>query len=134
VTDASSGTSYTVKAVKVDDPAQLAAGACTLGAGSKVDGAEFTVTGVSGQANEAADLDAALHGSNGQVYAGTDNTCDPLTKGTDFQGGHITLTTGQAETGWVPFIVPDGVRITAVSWTPGWGSGGTSATWAVQGS
>jgi len=60
--------------------------------------------------------------------------CDPLTKGTDFQGGHITLTTGQAETGWVPFIVPDGVRITAVSWTPGWGSGGTSATWAVQGS
>jgi hypothetical protein len=87
--------------------------------------------GCPGQANEAADLDAALYG-NGQVYAGTNNACDPLTKGTDFQGGHITLTTGQAETGWVPFIVPDGVRITAVSWTPGWGSGGTSATWAVQ--
>jgi hypothetical protein len=71
MTDDSSGTSYTVEAVRVQDPAQGANEFATPGPGHYFVGVEFTVTSVASQVNEAADLDAAVQGSNGQVYSGT---------------------------------------------------------------
>jgi hypothetical protein len=92
--------------------------------GQHLAGAEFRVTGVTGDSSDDANLDAVAVGGNGQLYS---PSFDGLAAGTDFDSGDWNVQPGATETGWVAFTVPNGVSITSIQWAP---PGTTSpATW-----
>ena len=129
----STGTAvYDVTASQVLDPASLQAGDTfdAPPAGQHLVGVEFKIAGVSGTDSDAADNDAVVQGSNGQLYQ-ADVLGGQLAAGTDFDGGQFSTSPGSSEVGWEAFAIPNGGTIRAIQWTPSSGSGGTTVTWTA---
>jgi len=126
VTDDTSGWSYSVTLVKILDPAQPSDSFNTAGAGKRLVGAEFKLTGITGNAQDDSNNDAAMQGADSQLYS---PVFDTLAAGTNFDSGNFSLRPGSTEIGWVAFEVPDGVKVAEVQWNPS--LTGSPATWVI---
>ncbi len=125
-TDSTDGWSYSATLVKVVDPAEPDNSFDAADAGKRLVGAEFKLTGISGNAQDDANNDAVVQGSDGQLYQPTFNG---LAAGTNFDSGSFSLRSGVTEIGWVAFEVPDGVKVTDVQWNPSLSGG--AVTWVI---
>ena len=128
ITDNTDGWSYSVTLVKILDPAQPDNSFDAASAGKRLVGAEFKLTGITGNAQDDSNNDAAVQGSDSQVYSPTFAT---LAAGTNFDSGDFNLRPGSSEVGWVTFEVPDGVKVAEVQWNPS--LTGSPATWVISG-
>lgn len=120
-------TIYQVTMTQVVQQAQLGPGGSLTHSGYHVAGAQFTVTGKSGQTSDNANRAASAVGSNGQSYT---SEFDTITAGTNFNSGDVKVSAGQSMNGWVSFELPPGVNIASVQWHPGVG-GEATTTWTV---
>ena len=127
-TDSTDGWSYSATLVKVLNPAQPDDSFDAADGGKHLVGVEFKLTGVSGNAQDDANSDAAIQGSDSQLYSPVFNG---LAAGTNFNSGDFSLTPGSTEVGWVTFELPDGVKVAQVQWDAG---GGSPVTWVITGS
>lgn len=127
ITDSTDGWSYSATLVKVLDPAQPDDSFDAADSGKRLVGAEFKLTGISGNAQDDANNDASVQGSDGQVYS---PSFSGLATGTNFDNGDFSLRPRSAEIGWVTFQVPDGVKVTEVQWDPS--LSGSPATWVIS--
>lgn len=84
-------------------------------AGEHYAGTVFKVTGNAGSASSDALNDAAVIGSNDQVYQPAMFATVPGFTG--FNDGVFNVTSGESETGAVAFTLPDGVSISKVQWS-----------------
>jgi hypothetical protein len=98
-------------------------------AGKHLAGAEFKIHAVSGTAEDDANNDANLQGTNDQTY---ESAFETLASGTNFSNGDYHVPAGETAVGWVSFEVPDSVHIAKVQWTPSSGFSGTEAEWTVK--
>jgi len=126
ITDDTDGWSYSVTLVKILDPAQPSDSFNTAGAGKRLVGAEFKLTGITGNAQDDSNNDAAMQGADSQLYS---PVFDTLAAGTNFDSGNFSLRPGSTEIGWVAFEVPDGVKVAEVQWNPS--LTGSPATWVI---
>ena len=127
ITDNTDGWSYSVTLVKILDPAQPDNSFDAASVGKRLVGAEFRLTGITGNAQDDSNNDAAVQGSDSQVYSPTFAT---LAAGTNFDSGDFNLRPGSSEVGWVTFEVPDGVKVAEVQWNPS--LTGSPATWVIS--
>ena len=97
-TDSADGWSYSATLIKVLDPAQPDNSFDAADSGKRLIGTEFKLTGISGSAQDDANTDAAIQGSDSQVYPPVFNG---LAAGTNFNNGAFSLTQGSTEVGWV---------------------------------
>ena len=119
-------TVYDVTLDQVDQHASLGQYETLTNGDDHVTGAEFTITGKTGQTTDDADSDAVAVGTDGQDYTAS---FDTITDGTNFNHGDFNVGPGQAVKGWVAFELPPGVSIASIQWSPG--LGGQTATWTV---
>jgi hypothetical protein len=114
---------YKLTLIKIDTSAQGTDGA-TPQPGTHFIGAEFTVTGVSGndQGLDVAAADASVLASDNTEYSGVTGVditagigLDEIDMGVN-NGGGFDPAPGASQTGWVAFQVPNGVSVTAVEW------------------
>ena len=126
LTDSTDGWSYTVTLVKVLDPAEPDNSFDAADSGKRLVGAEFKLTGVTGTDQDDANSDAAIQGSDSQLYS---PTFSGLAAGTNFNSGEFSMRPGVTEVGWVTFEVPDGVKVAQVQWNPS--LIGNPATWVI---
>lgn len=120
-------TTYQVTMTQVLQQAQLGPGGSLTHSGYHVAGAQFTITGKTGQTSDNANRAASAIGSNGQRYT---SEFDTITAGTNFNNGDVSVSAGQSMNGWVSFELPPGVTITSVQWQPGV-TGEATTTWTV---
>jgi hypothetical protein len=128
-TDSADGWSYSATLVKVLDPAEPDNSFDAADSGKRLVGAEFKLTGITGKAQDDANIDAAIQGSNSQLYS---PTFSGLAAGTNFNNGDFSLTPGSTEVGWVTFELPHGVKVAQVQWDPSFS--GSPVTWVITGS
>jgi hypothetical protein len=128
-TDSDDGWSYSATLVKVLDPAEPDNSFDGADSGKRLVGAEFKLTGITGNAQDDANTDAAIQGSNSQLYSPEFNG---LAAGTNFNNGDFSLTPGSTEVGWVTFELPHGVKVAQVQWDPSFS--GSPVTWVITGS
>ncbi len=83
--------SYSVTLTRVDEHATLDQYSQLRAHGDHLAAAEFTVTGSTGQAQDDANNDAGVIGSDGQVY---DPATAGVTEGTDFSSGVFSVSPG----------------------------------------
>lgn len=119
---------YRVKLTKVDAHAELGPYETTDNPKAHMEAARFTITGITGQAN-----DDAL--SNALGITGSTDTITPslndVTDGGTFNAGSWNVGPGQSVSGWVPFEVPPGQHLASVQWVPDAGMGSATATWRI---
>ena len=125
----SDGTSYDITLVKVLDPAQGANEFSTPEQGKRFVGAKFTVKTTAGTVSENANNNAAIQGSDNQMYT---SDFSEISAGTNFNNGDIHLRKGGSVTGWVTFQVPQNVKVTSVQWSPESGFSNAVATWTMK--
>lgn len=125
----SSGDAYHVTVIKVLDPATGADSFTMPDKGKRFVGVVLTVRGVSGNADDDADNNTTLIGSNGQTYT---SDVDQIAGYTDFNFGEFNVSPGQVSTGAVTFQVPTGVRVERIQWDASGGFGGQPATWVIH--
>jgi hypothetical protein len=113
--------------VKVTDPAAPDNSFDAAPAGQHLVGVMIKVRGVSGTSTSDAN-NTVVSGSNGQTYQ---FSFSGLAGCTNFNGGDFTVTPGESQVGCVAFAVPNGVKITQVSYVAPVGMGETSAIWKV---
>jgi hypothetical protein len=123
------GTAYTIKLVKVADPATGANEFYTPDVGKRFVGAEFVLTETAGTLSDDANNDASVQGGDGQMYT---PDVSSISAGTNFNSGMINLHPGKSVTGWVAFQVPSGVKVSNVQWTPSSGFSDVTCTWTVS--
>jgi hypothetical protein len=124
-----SGDTYRVTLVKVIDPAQGADEFSTPDNGKRFVGIAFKIKALKGSPqDEDANNDAAIVGSNGQVYSAD---FDDIAGYTNFDNGTIHVAQGDTQTGSVTFQVPDKVKVAEVQWTASGGFGAT-VQWDVR--
>jgi hypothetical protein len=97
-------------------------------AGDQLYGAEFKITGDTGNSSDDANSDAIANGSNSQVY---DFTANGLAAGTNFNNGEFNVAPGQTSIGWVAFELPASVKVATVQWSPDSFGDGPLGTWTV---
>ena len=97
--------------------------------GKRFVSAVLTITGVSGTAQDDANNDATLNGSDHQVYQ---PDFDSIAGYTNFNSGDFSVSPGTSQIGAVTFQVPDGVTVTSVVWANSSGFGGGTATWTIH--
>lgn len=119
---------YDVTLVSVAEPARAASEYLAPTAGHHFAAAEFRVTAVT-EVDENSNTNATVIGSNDQQYT---SSVMEVAEGTNFASGSIRLQPGGSLVGWVPFEIPDGVRVAKVRWSPGAGFGGRGAEWTVN--
>jgi hypothetical protein len=117
---------YQVTLTQVLQQATLVPYSSLTHSGYHVAGAQFTITGKSGQTSENSNGSAVAIGSNGQSYT---SEFDHITAGTNFNSGDVNVAAGQSLNGWVSFELPPGTTISSVQWKPG--IGGQAVTWTV---
>lgn len=97
--------------------------------GDELLAADFAITGRGpGQLDEAPALSADLIDASGQQYQPA--TIDQVAAGPELPG-EVTAGTGETRTGWVPFTIPAGTRITEVEWQASSGIGNATAKWVT---
>jgi hypothetical protein len=117
---------YRVTLDKVDQDAQLGAYQTPDNPSDHMAAAEFTVTGVTGQASDDVNSDAvALDGDTSVLQASFDDVSD----GGNFNSGTWSVGPGETQSGWAAFEVPSGQKVTAVQWQADDGFGGSSGQW-----
>jgi hypothetical protein len=101
----------------------------TAPTGDHLAGAEFRITGVSGNSTDDANNDAQVNGANSQVYQ---PGLESLASGTNFNNGDFNVAPGVTQVGFVSFEVPNGTSVATVQWSAD-GFMGSSApgTWTV---
>jgi hypothetical protein len=122
----SSGKVYSVTLLKVVNPATGSGQFNEPSAGDHLVAAVFRITGIKGTSSDDSNLDASLTGGNGQVYEPVFNAVNGYT---NFNAGDFDVTPGQSETGAVTFQLPNGVSVTNIQWTVGFGN--STGTWTV---
>lgn len=129
ITSTTDGTSYDVTATRVLSHARGSDEFETPDAGNYFVGVRFKITGGSGFSKDDANNDAAVMGSDGQVY---EPDFSSLAAGTNFNSGEFKVSAGQTQIGWVTFQLPQGVKVSSVQWSPDSGlSDQPPATWTV---
>jgi hypothetical protein len=88
--------------------------------------AKIKVTGVTGHAQDDANLDAVAHGSNSQVYQ---PSFDDVAAGTNFSAGDFDVEPGQSVIGYVSYEMPNSATITSLTWNSN--LQGKIVTWTV---
>lgn len=118
-----SGDTYRVTLAKIIDRAQGADQFTTPDHGNRFVGVVFTITALSGSPqDEDANNDAAVIGSNGQIYT---PDISSITGYTNFTNGQINVAQGEKVKGAVTFQLPIGVKVTRVQWSAASGFGST---------
>jgi Protein of unknown function (DUF2510) len=118
-TDNVDGYVYKVTLLKIDPNAQ-GQGGLTPDPGTYFLGAEFSVTGVSGDdgGNESAAYDATVIGSDDKTYPGQPvDIADGTNLDETYSTGGFDPAPGASVTGWVTFELPNGVSATAIEWS-----------------
>lgn len=105
-----------VELLRVEDPATPANSFESAPAGSRLVAVELSIWSFKGSQTDDANSTTAIQGSNGQVYS---PSFDDVAGCTDFNYGTFNVTAGDPhEVGCVVFEVPDGVKVTTVTYTP----------------
>jgi hypothetical protein len=124
-----SGDTYQVTLVKIIDPGQGADQFIVPDPGNRFVGVVFSITALSGSPQgEDANNDAAVLGSNGQVYTAD---FDRIAGYGNFEVGMIHAAQGDTVVGAVTFQLPQFVMVMEVLWTANGGSGST-VQWDVS--
>jgi hypothetical protein len=119
-------TTYTVTAIKVDQHSALTPYDTLTNPSDHLAAVEFKISGVSGQSQDNANLDAAvLTGNTQQVSSALNDTPN----GGNWNYGDFSVAAGQSASGWVTFELPPGQSVASVMWTPGFS--GDTGTWTV---
>lgn len=119
--------SHTVTLIKFLPNAQPDNSFDAAPAGSRMVGAEFKITGVTGISTDDANSNAVVSGSNQEEYQ---PAFSGLAAGTNFNYGTFNVTVGQTQVGRVAFQIPTTVSTVTVRWAPE--LSGASATWTVK--
>lgn len=125
----SGDTKYDVTLLSVDQQAQPESEFASARPGHHLAAAQFRVTAIT-STDENSNTNTTVTGSNEQAY--NPSLTAAVAAGTNFASGQIRLEPGSSLVGWVPFELPDGVRINKVRWTPSAGFGTHSAEWLVN--
>lgn len=119
---------YDVTLVSVVEPARPLSEYLGPPAGHHLAAAQFRITAVT-EVNENSTLSASAIGSDEHAYTAS---LMEAAEGTNFAHGSVRLQPGASIAGWVPFEVPEGVRLSKVRWSPGAGLGSKPAEWVVN--
>lgn len=87
---------------------------------------EVKITGLTGQAQDDANLDMNVQGSNEQTYPASFHS---VAAGTDFNFGDFDDQPGQSSIGYLTFELPNAVKIASMTWDAN--DQGSDVTWRV---
>lgn len=121
---------YDVTLLSVDQQARPESEYGSAKAGHHLAATQLRVTAIT-STDENSTNSVTVTGTNEQAYGAS---LTAVAAGTNFASGRILLQPGSSLVGWVPFELPDGVRIARVQWTPAAGFGSHSAEWRVNSS
>ena len=121
---------YDVTLISVEQQAQPGDEYQGVQADHHLAAAQFRVTAIT-KTDENSTDSATVTGSNEQAYTAA---LAEITAGTNFASGQILLQPGGSLVGWVPFELPNGVRIAKVQWTPSAGLSTSNAEWMISSS
>jgi hypothetical protein len=117
----------TVTLVRVIDQAHGANDAFTPDPGKRFVAAAFTIKNAGAQAGSGdANNNASVIGSDNQTYTAA---FDQVSECTDFQDGQFQLGAGESVTGCVVFLVPNGISVMKVKWSPNSGFASDFGEW-----
>jgi hypothetical protein len=112
-----SGDPYTVRLVKLIDPAKGANQLTTPDPGHRFIAAVFRITNTGKhRITDDANSNASITGSDGQTYL---SDADSVAECTNFTSGTYQLDPGQSVSGCVVFQPPSGIDVSQVDWSPG---------------
>jgi hypothetical protein len=112
-----SGDPYTVRLIKLIDPAKGADQLTTPDPGHRFVAAVFKITNTGKRRiTDDANSDASITGSNGQTYI---SDTDSVAECTNFDDGTYQLDPGQSASGCVVFQPSRGIDVSQVDWSPG---------------
>jgi hypothetical protein len=118
---------YEVTLIAVSQSAAPASSFDAASPGHHLAYAEIKVTGLTGRAQDDANLDATATGSNQQVYQ---PSFDRVAAGTNFSAGDFDLNPGQTVIGYVSYELPSSVTVASVAWDANLQGNGV-VTWTV---